>query len=71
MMYAGRFKFLKNFHRDGFEKLLNKAVKTFKVWGSRSIPARRKFSKGVFGPKKCVKQLKMVLGCKYGVCRAF
>ena len=61
-MYAGRFKFLKIFHHDDFEKSLSKAVEAFKVWASRRIPAGRKFSTCVFGPKKAVKHLKMVLG---------
>ena len=29
MMYAGRFKFLKIFHHDDFEKSLSKAVEAF------------------------------------------
>ena len=62
MVYAERFKFLKIFHHHDFEKSLSKVVEAFKVWASRRIPAGRHFSTCVFGPKKCVKQLKMVLG---------
>ena len=61
-MYAGRFKFLKIFHHDDFEKSLSKAVEAFKVSASRRIPAGKKISICVFGPKKVVKHLKMVLG---------
>ena len=32
-MYVGRFKLLKIFHHDDFEKSLSKAVEAFKVWG--------------------------------------
>ena len=62
MMYDGRFNFLKIFHHHDFEKSLSKVVEAFKVWASRRIPAGRKFSTCVFGPKKGVKHLKMVLG---------
>ena len=62
MMYAGRFKFLKIFHHDDFEKSLSKAVEAFKVLASRAIPAGRKFSTCVFWPNMSVKHLKMVLG---------
>ena len=62
MVYAERFKFLQIFHHDNFEKSLSKAVEAFKVWASRRIPAGRKFSTSVFGPKIVVKLLKIVLG---------
>ena len=62
MVYAERFKFLKIFHHHDFEKSLNKAVEASKVWASRGIPAARKFSTSVFGPKKGAKHLKMILG---------
>ena len=41
MMYAGRFKFLKIFHHDDFEKSLSKAVEAFKVWACKRITAGR------------------------------
>ena len=59
-MYAGRFKFLKIFHHDDFEKSLSKAVEAFKVWASRAIPAGRKFSKGVLRSKKCLRHVNKV-----------
>ena len=62
MVYAERFKFLKIFHHDDFEKCLSKAVEAFKVWASRGIPAGWEFSKCVFGSNMSVKHLKMVLG---------
>ena len=62
MMYVGRFKFLKIFHHDDFEKSPSKAVEAFKVWASREIPAGWEFSKCVFGSNMNVKHLKMVLG---------
>ena len=62
MMYDGRFKFLKNFHHDDFEKQLSKAVEAFKVWTCKGITAVWKFSKCVFGSNMNVRHLKMVLG---------
>ena len=62
MVYAGRFKFLKIFHHDDFEKSLSKAVEAFKVWASGGIPAGWKFSKCVFGSNMSIRHLKMVLG---------
>ena len=49
MMYAGRFKFLKIFHHDDFEKSLSKAVGAYKVWAARGIPADLKFSNVFLG----------------------
>ena len=60
MMYAGRFKFLKIFHHDDFEKCFSKAVEAFKVWASRGIPAGRKFSKCVLRSKKCLRHVNKV-----------
>ena len=62
MVYAGRFKFLKIFHHDDFEKLLSKAVEAFKVLACKGTTAGWKFSKCVFGSNMNVKHLKMVLG---------
>ena len=70
-MYAGRFKFLKIFHHDDFEKSLNKAVEAFKVWASRGITAERKFSKCILEPKTSLKHLNIVSEGKYGTCRPF
>ena len=61
-MYSGRFKFLKIFHHDDFEKSLSKAVEAFKVWACKGITADWKFSKCVLGSNMSVKHLKMVLG---------
>ena len=44
-MYAGRFKFLKIFHHDDFEKSLSKAVEAFKVWACKGITAGKIFFK--------------------------
>ena len=60
MMYAGRFKFLKIFHHDDFEKLLSKAVEAFKVWACKGITAGRKFSKCVLRAKRSQKHVKIV-----------
>ena len=59
-MYAGRFKFLKIFHHDDFEKSLSKAVEAFKVLASRAISTGRKFSKGVLRSKKCLRHVNKV-----------
>ena len=61
-MYAGRFKFLKIFHHDDFEKSLSKAVEVFKIWVCKGITAGWKFKKCVFGSDMSVQHLKMVLG---------
>ena len=60
MMYAGRFKFLKIFHHDDFEKLLSKTVEAFKVWACKGITAGRKFSKFVLRAKRSQKHVKIV-----------
>ena len=60
MMYAGRFKFLKIFHHDDFEKLLSKAVEAFKVWACEGITARKNFSKCVLRAKRNQKRLKII-----------
>ena len=65
MMYAGRFKFLKIFHHDDFEKCLSKAVEAFKVWASKGITAGKKFSKYVLRSKIAKKCLKVVLEWNY------
>ena len=62
MMHGGRFKFLKIFHHDDFEKWLSKAIGAFKVWVAKGIPADWKFSTCVFESNMSVKHLKMVLG---------
>ena len=59
-MYAGRFKFLKIFHHDDFEKLLSKAVEAFEVWACKGITAGRKFSKCVLRAKRSQKHVKIV-----------
>ena len=62
MMYAGHFKVLMIFDHHDFEKSLSKAVNTFKVSASRTIPAVWKFLKCVFVSNMSVKHLRMVLG---------
>ena len=60
MMYAGRFKFLKIFHHDDFEKSLSKAVEAFKVWACEGITAGKNFSKCVLRAKRSQKHVKIV-----------
>ena len=60
MMYAGRFKFLKIFHHDDFEKSLSKAVEACKVWAWKGFTAGRKFSKCVLRAKISQKHVKIV-----------
>ena len=50
MVYAGRFKFLKIFHHDDFEKLLSKAVEAFKVWLLEGFLQAENFQHAFLGP---------------------